>query len=171
MTRVRQLPLWLRYLIAFGSAAVIFVAIVVWVHAHQNQADGQAANPDAKQAAQEQQEDQVVVEQQQAPHTFRFTTGTAPLKAAGAAVDRYMSQQVSSSLIAGPLDGRASCTAGGGTSGRLLFHCRIHAGAKQTLLTYPFAAVVHPATAVVTYCQVVTPPYPLKAIPLQAACR
>ncbi len=168
---IRRLPLWLRYVFAFGVAAIIFVGIVVWVHGHQAQSEGQPANPNAQQAAQEQQEDQIVVEQQQAPHVVKLAPGTAPLTAASSAVDGYMTNQVSRGLIAGPVDGHASCTATGGGSGQLRFDCRVKAGAKVTLLEYPFVAVVRPAAARVTYCQVVTPPYPLKAVPLKAACR
>jgi hypothetical protein len=171
VSSVRSLPLWLRYVIAFGTAAIIFVALVIYVHHHESQSEGVPASPSKAQAAQEQKEDEVVVEQQQAPHVVKLAAGTTPLAGADAAVHAYMSTEVSRGLISGPVDGHASCTAQGGSASRLRFRCTIRAGAKVTRLKYPFAAVVTPAAARVTYCQVVTPPYPLTEVPLQAACR
>jgi hypothetical protein len=168
---VRQLPLWVRYVIAFGVAAILFVALVIWVHHHTGQSEGVPASPNKAQAAAEQKEAEVVVEQQQAPHVVKLATGSAPAAAAATAIHRYMSSEVSRGLISGPVDGNASCTVNGGSTSRRLFHCTISAGAKVTRLKYPFAAVVQPTAAKVTYCQMVTPPYPLTAIPLSAACR
>ncbi len=172
MTSVRQWPLWVRYAIAFVSAAVIFVALVIYVHDHSSQAEGLPAAPSKAEAAQTQQEDRIVVEQQQAPHTVKLASATAPATAAASAVDSYMNAEVSRGFISGPLDGHASCTGAGGTKTRLLFRCKVEAGTKVTRLKYPFQAVVTPAAARVTYCQVVTSPDPsVPSPPLSAACR
>jgi hypothetical protein len=168
---ILRLPLWLRYAIAISTATIIFVALVIYVHDHQAQSEGLPASPSRAQAAQEQKQDEVVIGQQQAPHVVRLATGTAPLQAARAAVHRYVTDQVSQSQVAGPVDGPATCTAGGGSPTRLLFHCNVRAGSAATQLRYPFVAVVVPSAARVTYCQVVTPPYPVKAVPISAACR
>jgi hypothetical protein len=168
---VRQLPLWVRYVITIGVAAIIFAALVIYVHHHQAQSEGVPASPNKAQAAQEQKEDEVVVQQQQAPHVVKLAAGTAPAAAASAAIHSYMSREVSRGLISGPVDGHASCTAAGGSATRRVFSCTIRAGAKVTRLKYPFAAVVQPSAAKVTYCQKVTPPYPLTEVPLSAACR
>jgi hypothetical protein len=169
---VRQWPLWVRYAIAFVSAAIIFVALVIYVHDHSSQAEGLPASPNKAQAAATQQEDRIVVEQQQAPHTVKVTSAAAPATAASSAVYAYMDNQVNHGFISGPIDGRASCSAAGGTKSRLLFDCKVEAGTKVTRLKYPFKAVVSPAAARVTYCQVVTSPDPsIPSPPLSAACR
>lgn len=171
MTSVRQWPLWIRFTIAFGTAAIILAAVVIYVHQHAQQAEGLPAAPNRAQAAATQLEDRIVVQQQQAPHVHRFATGTAPLAAAATAVVSYMRSQTRRSLISGPVVGAARCHVGsGGASQRLGFHCEIHAGPSGQVLMYPFQGVVEPAARRVTYCQVITPPYPLKDVPLSHAC-
>jgi hypothetical protein len=168
---VRQWPLRVRFLIAFGTAVVVLAALVIYVNAHSRQAEGLPAAPNKSQAAQTQKEDRIVVQQQQAPHVVKFAQATPTLTAAARAVEGYMRNQTARDLISGPVVGPAHCTAGGGPAQRLLFHCQIKAGPSGQVLLYPFQGVVAPGARRVTYCQVITPPYPLSDVPLSAACR
>jgi hypothetical protein len=168
---VRQWPLRVRFIIAFGTSAIVLVALVIYVHDHSHQAEGLPASPSKSEAAQTQKEDRIVVQQQQAPHVVRFPARVHTLSAAAGAVERYMANETSRDLISGPVVGAAHCTASGGHSQRVRFHCEIHAGPAGQVLLYPFQGVVQPAARKVTYCQVITPPYPLSDVPLSAACR
>ena len=169
MTQVRKLPLWARYVIAFGSAAVLFAALVVFVSHNQQPLAETPAPPNRSQLAAEQHQDRIVVEQQQAPHVIAATAGVTPARAAAAAVGAYMRAEVSRSLIAGPADGRPRCVGGAAAGGRRFLRCRADAGRGATRLTYPFDVVI--AAGTLTYCQVVTPPIPTLRVPVVRACR
>jgi hypothetical protein len=172
MTRVRQLPLWFRYLTAFGVAAIIFVALIIYVDDHSTQAEGVPASPSRSELTQEQQQDETLVKQEQAPHVAKLATGTKGAAAAAAAVNAFMSYEVSRAFYAGPIDAKAACTAAGGTSARQAFTCNLYAGGGAGKLRYPFDVVVAPARAKVTFCQVITPPsYSVKEPPISSACR
>ncbi len=171
MTSVRQWPLWVRYLIALGTAGIIFAALVIWVHDHSSQAEGLPASPTKAEAAHEQSEDRILVQQQQAPHRVRASSASAQ-KSAEAAVQAFMGKEVAHGFIVGPLDGHAACTKAGGTAARAAFRCRVYAGAGADKLKYPFDTVVQSAPARVTYCQVVVSPDPsVPSPPVSAACR
>jgi hypothetical protein len=172
MTRIRQLPLWVRYLSAFGVAAILFAALVLYVDDHNSQSEGVPASPSRSELAAEQQQDETLVKQEQAPHVTRLAKGTRGATAAAAAVNAFMSYEVSKAFYAGPIDAKAACTAAGGSSARQAFTCNIYAGGGAGKLRYPFDVVVAPARAKVTFCQVITPPsYRVKEPPISAACR
>jgi hypothetical protein len=169
--RIKRLPLWLRYLCAFGLGAILLVALVLYVHHNQGPLVEPPSAPNQQQAAAENGMDVTIVKQQQAPHVVKLVSGNAPIKAASSAVTTYMSTETKHALIAGPLDGTARCTAHGGSAGREAFHCLVVAGHNQTRLNYPFDAVVDTSGHTVTYCQVVTAPSPSMKMPaLSAAC-
>jgi hypothetical protein len=172
MAYVRQLPLWLRYVFALGTAAILFAALVIFVHHNQQPLTETPASATPAELRTEQQQDKIVVEQQQAPHVTRLAAHSHGTAAVSSAVTRYMSFEVSRGFIAGPLDGHAMCAPDGGTAARQTFRCKVYAGQGAGRLMYPFDAVVQPTAQRVTYCQVVTSPLPsLPSPPVTAACR
>lgn len=171
MGSVRELPLWIRYLVAVAVAGAIFIAIVLFVEHNSGPLVEPPVAPNAAQAAQVQKQDQILVSQQQAPH--RVTARTAdPSSAAAAAVLAFMRAQVSRTFITGPLDGGAECRATGGTAIRAAFHCSVVSGPSAARLRYPFAVIVAPMVRRVTFCQIVTSPDPsVPSPPVSGACR
>ena len=156
--------MWLQWVLPFTIAAIVIVALVVFVH-HQTNDVSQIANPNSKQLAVEQEEDTTIVRQQQAPHVLKLKAGVAAIVGAKLAVDGYMRSQISHGAMDGPLEG-TTCTHAGGSSSRRLLRCRVTA----SVVTYPFDVVVAPAAREVTYCQRVAPPIPSMNIPVSARC-
>jgi hypothetical protein len=180
MVPVREWPLWVRYVIAFGVGAAIVVALVIYVHDHQGQSEGLPAAASKSELAQEVKQDTTLVKQQQAPKVARLGAGLSPAQAASVAITRWMRGQTEKAFIMGPLHGTARCTARGASTARAVFRCRIAAGPKATRLEYPFDAVVSAPTGAVaaggatkvTFCQVVTPPSAQVREPaISARCR
>jgi hypothetical protein len=171
VTRVRQLPLWVRYLTAFGVAAIIFVALVIYVQDHGTQAEGLPATPTKSEAQLELRQLLILAKQQQAPRHAKLAPGTRGASAAASAVNAFMVRAVSRTTIAGPFDKKAACSSAGGTAARQAFVCNVYAGAGKNELRYPFDVVVQPSAATVTYCQVITPIDGLKEPAISSACR
>jgi hypothetical protein len=170
MAFVRRQPLWARYVVTFAIAGILFAALIIFVSHNQQPLTEAPASSNKAQAQATQRQDTELVEQQQAPHVVKLAKRMSATSAASSAVHAYMAREVSHGFIAGPVDGMATCQATGGSSARKRFRCHVTSGQKLTKLLYPFDAVVQPRAAKVTYCQVVTPPYPLTEIPLKAAC-
>jgi hypothetical protein len=157
-------PLWSRFAIALIIAAVVIIALIRFVD-HENPLVAQPSSPSQKQAATEQAQDTIVVQQQQAPHVVAVASKTAPLGAIKSAVHKYMATETGNGQINGSLQ-HLSCKAAGGTASRAVFHCTAVAASVK----YPFDGVVQPAAGKVTYCQVVLPPIPSMKVPVSTRC-
>lgn len=138
------------WLAALTTAVLAGIAVAGCGAAHKSLTTGQSAGP--------------VIRQQQ-PYTTKLAAHANPGRAVRAAVTAYMTNQVNHDKITGPYQSN-SCHHAGGTSHRMRYHCTVIA-AK---LTYPFDAVVQPASAEITYCQVVTPPIPSMRVPVTHRC-
>lgn len=166
--RYRSLPLWLQWLLPFTVAGVAVVALVLFVN-HQTNDVPQIANvTNPKAIAEQNREASILVRQQQAPHIVRLRAGEPATAGVRAAVVAYMTRQISTGTMDGPVK-RASCaTAPGGTAVREVFRCHVVASAQ--LVDYPFDAVVQPSRGLITYCQRVEPPVPSMNVPVSRRC-
>jgi hypothetical protein len=164
--RYRSLPVWLQWLLPFGTAAILIVALVVWVH-HQTYDVPQIANvTNPKAIAEQNREDTIIVQQQQQPHVEKLKAGATPAEGLRAAVVGYMHYQINHGVMDGPIKS-ASCKAlPGGVPGRQVLRCDVTAAD----VTYPFDGVVDPVAGVITYCQRVEPPIPSMNIPVDKSC-
>lgn len=151
--------MWARHLTAFLVFAALVVLVVVFVDSHQSPLTATPAPANKQQQAAENRQDAENVAAQQAPHTAPLT-GSGTAAAVHDAVAGYMRSQTGQGFIKGPYQ-RTHCHAIAGSR----FSCRVSAGG----LNYPFLAVA--GTSRITYCQVVTPPYPLRPIPVSRRCR
>lgn len=164
----RSLPLWLQWALPFSVAAILVVALVVFVHHETNDTPQIAMVSNPKAVAEENREDRILVQQQQAPHVVKLKAGQSPSAALRLAVVAYMTHQISVGAMDGPVT-RSSCvTSAGGTGSRELFHCDVTASAQS--VTYPFDGVVQPSAGVITYCQRVAPPVPSMNVPVSRRC-
>ncbi len=158
--------MWLQWLLPFSIAALVVVALVVFVH-HQTNDVPQIANVTSKSAIVEQnREDTLIVQQQQAPHVVKLRVGQPGEVGLRAAVVKYINSQVSHGAMPGPVKSSVCRTLTGGTTARQLFRCDVTAAD----VTYPFDGVVEPAASAITYCQRVAPPVPSMNIPVSKRC-
>ncbi len=148
-----------QFFLAFLVAAVAIVALIRFVDSENPKVE-QASSPSQSQFTTEQQEDEVIVRQQQAPHVTKLPAGRTPLQAIDSAVRRFVSYEVARGIFGGPFKS-ATCVADGVSSSRLLYRCK----AVTAALTYPFDGVVDRAQQQVVYCQVVQPPIPSMKMP------
>ncbi len=86
----RSLPVWLQWLLPFSIAAILIVALVVFVH-HQTDDVPQIDGPNSQAEVVEQnREDTIIVRQQQVPHLFKFKASSTSTAGAKQAVVNYM---------------------------------------------------------------------------------
>ncbi len=156
------MPLWLQWVLPFSIAALLIIALVVFVH-HETDDVPQYANTNSNAIVEQNREDTIIVRQQQAPRVSRLAAGVSATVGLRDAVDRYMTSQVNHGFMAGPLKGTV-CHAVGGTSTRQVLKCDVTAAD----VTYPFDGVV--AARVITYCQRVAPPTPSMNVPVSKRC-
>jgi hypothetical protein len=162
----RSLPTWLQWVIPFGIAGVLVIAVVVFVQ-HETNDSPQYALPNQNELVQQNREDAELVRQQQAPRVARLVAGVAPTAGLRTAVVRYMNYEVNHGVMDGPV-ASSSChpVSGGSDSSRLVLTCSV----KAAGVTYPFLGVVQPAVKRITYCQRVAPPVPSMNIPVSKRC-
>jgi hypothetical protein len=162
----RSLPLWVQYAITFGIAAVVVVAVVLFVHHVGNSTNQEAPVTSAKAVQEENREANILVRQDQRPRVAKLAANVSPAVGIRTAVVKYMQHQIKIGVIAGPLS-KASCKSrAGGSSTRQALLCNVTAAQ----VTYPFYGVVEPAKRQITYCKKDAPPIPSMNIPVSAKC-
>lgn len=159
--RVRP-PLWARWALSLLVAAAAVVALIAFVHhhndnglAHISTAAEQRANQEAK----------VVVGEDQKPHTVQLH-GRSASAALATAVRADVRHRIATGNIDGPL-GKVGCVASGHRGGAQAFTCR----AVAAHVSYPFLAVATPRTGRAVYCKRDAPPAPSENIPVSKRCR
>ena len=162
----RSLPRWAQWAIPFGVAAVVVLALVLFVD-HQTNAVPSIAKVSNKNAIVEQnREASVLVRQQQAPHTAVLKSGQSPTDGLRVAVVHYMNYEIDHGVMDGPVQTSGCMSAAGGTAARVVLHCKVTA----SNVAYPFFGVVQPGAKAITYCQRVAPPVPSMNIPVSKRC-
>lgn len=155
-----------QFAISFGVAAVLIVALVLYVHHAGESTSQEAPVTSAKAVKEENREADILVRQDQTPHVVALPSGASPADALRKAVVAYVTHQVGIGVIQGPL-GKSSCTAvKGGSSARQTYRCDVTAAD----VTYPFYGVVVPAKHAITYCKRDAPPIPSMSVPLSRRC-
>lgn len=156
-------PLWARWALSLLIAAAAVVALIAFVHhhndnglAHISTAAEQRANREAT----------VVVGQDQKPHSVRLPAGQSPSAALADAVRADMRRRIASGNVDGPL-GKVGCVPSGHRGGAQAFTCR----AVAAHVSYPFLAVATPHAGRAVYCKRDAPPTPSQNIPVSRRCR
>ena len=158
-----RLPIWQRFALAGLIAVVLLVAMVIFVD-NNNTNSNPSLNESAEVRAN--REAEILVSQDQAPHTVRLDRAIAPAAALEHVLHARMASQISRGVIDGPLKA-AKCRAHGTSAGgRRPFSCTIVAGN----VTYPFVGVVDRSARRITYCKRDPPPTPSDNVPVSARC-
>jgi hypothetical protein len=163
----RGLPMWMQFSISFGVAAILIVAIVLYVHHVGNDSSQEAPVTSPKALKEENREANILVRQDQTPHVASLASGVSPSAGLRAAVLKYMNHQISIGVISGPLT-KTACAVrrGAGTDAEVALRCV----ATAANVSYPFYGVVKAQSGQVTYCKKDQPPVPSMNVPLSSKC-
>lgn len=157
-------PLWARWVLSFGVAGLLIFGLVRFVQSNNSTAPPASDSPSSE--VQANRESEILVAQDQAPHTARLRPGASPRAAITAAVRTDLEKEIDSQELEGPL-GPASCSRTGSRGKlQLAFSCSVAADS----LPYPFLGVVDIADRTITYCKHDPPPVPSQAIPVSPRC-
>ncbi|HEY3726425.1 MAG TPA: hypothetical protein VGL51_04575 [Solirubrobacteraceae bacterium] len=157
-------PLWQRFAVAGVVTIAVLVALVLYVE-NNNTDSPRSTNPASD--VQANREAEILVAQDQAPHTVRLTAAAAPSQAAARVVQASMKRRIARGELAGPLQ-RTSCRARGPQTGpRRAFGCTAVAGS----VSYPFVGVIDETARRVIYCKRDPPPAPSDNVPVSPRCR
>lgn len=159
-----RLPVWQRFVLASVIAVALLVAMVIYVD--RNNTD---SNPSLNEASEVQanREAEVLVEQDQAPHTVQLTAHVAPAIALERTIHARLAAQIAAGAIDGPLKPARCRPTGPPSGGRHPLSCTVVAGE----VTYPFLAVADLPAHSLTYCKRDPPPAPSDNVPVSARCR
>lgn len=158
-----RLPLWLRWVASIVVAIAAIVALVLFVDS--NSGNG-PANVKPAAAAQQNREAEILVSEDQAPHSVRIAAAAHPAAALAAAVRANMAQRIARGEIDGPITRTACTPTGDRSASRLSFTCRAVAGN----VSYPFFGIVDLSVRRATYCKRDPPPIPSENIPISRKC-
>jgi len=159
-------PLWARWLLTILGFAALAVAIVIAIHAVNHS----GASPSERSAALEaNRESQIVIAEDQAPHTSTLRSGAPTQVALQRAIVIDMDGRIRHGALTGPLQGVRCAPAGPRHSGRQAFHCTARAAA----IAYPFLGVADEHARQLTWCKV--DPSPVsngpQEVPVSPRCR
>jgi hypothetical protein len=157
----RRPPMWLRWVLSLGVAAILLIALILFV-SHNDGTD--LAHESPKQTARSNREAEIVVRQDQAPRVVTLTGTTRPDVAH--AIRRDMVRRISKGQAGAPLQ-HVRCRAAGRQGALAGFDCR----ASAASVIYPYEAVLDRGTARLTFCKHDAPPVPSMNIPVSPRCR
>jgi len=159
--------LWARWLLTLLGFIVLIVAIVVGVHAANDSSESSERTAALKAA----RESQVLVEQDQAPHTASLSPGAATQAALQRAIGADMANLIHIGQLPGPLHGVRCTPAGASRAARQAFNCTASAGAES--IPYPFVGVADIRARQLTWCKVDASPISggPQEVPVSSRCR
>jgi hypothetical protein len=166
MLAARHPPLWARWLLTILTFAVLTLAVVVFVHDHS---EGTSAPTKSEREAEVEanREGNVVIEEDQAPHTARLGAGMATLTALERALSGDARDRVRSGNLTGPFQS-VRCEAKGATPTNRAFRCTVRAAS----VNYPYLAVLNTHTRQFTWCKLDPPPVSgAPEVPVSARCK
>ncbi len=162
---VQPPPLWLRWVLAIAVAAALATAIVIAIH----RAGPEAPSTEAGAEAEVNRVSDIVITEDQAPHSASLPPGLAPAAALHQAIASDVHQRIAHAQLTGPLESIACKAAGTGSAGRDPYNCAV----RSAGITYKFLAVVDPSQRRLTWCKVDPPPVAGdgEEVPVSASCK
>jgi hypothetical protein len=162
----RHPPLWARWLLTIFAFAVLTLAAVVFVHAH-SEGTSTPTKSEREAEVEANREGNIVVEEDQAPHTARLGAGVATLTALEGSISHDARGRVRSGNLTGPFQS-VHCEAKGTAGANQAFRCSVRAGG----VAYPYLAVLNRHTRQLTWCKIDPPPASgAPEVPVSARCR
>jgi hypothetical protein len=158
--------LWARWLLTIFTFAVLTLAFIVFVRAHS---EGTSAPTKSEREAEVEanREGNVVIEEDQAPHTASLRAGAPPLRALEGAIASDARGRVQAGNLTAPFQD-VRCEARGTAGPNQAFSCTVHAAG----VAYPYLAVFDKRTRKLTWCKVDPPPVSgAPEVPVSRRCR
>jgi hypothetical protein len=162
----RHPPLWARWLLTVFSFAVAVLVVVVFVHAHS---EGTSAPTKSEREAEVEanREGNVVVEEDQAPHTAPLRAGAPTPIALESAIAADARGRIQAGNLTAPFQS-VYCKANGAAGAKLAFSCTVHAAG----VAYPYLAVFDKRTRQFTWCKLDPPPIGgAPEVPVSVRCK
>lgn len=162
----RHPPLWARWLLTIFGFAVAILLVVVFVHAHS---EGTSAPTKSEREAEVEanREGNVVIEEDQAPHTAPLRPGAPTLIALEGAIAADARGRIQAGDLTAPFQS-VHCRTKGTVGPNRAFSCTVHAAG----VAYPYLAVFDKRTRQFTWCKVDPPPVSgAPEVPVSARCK
>jgi hypothetical protein len=162
----RHPPLWARWLLTIFAFAVLILAGVIVVH---DNSEGTSSPTKSEREAEVEanREGNIVVEEDQAPHSARLGAGVATLTALERSISDDARGRVRSGNLTGPFQS-VHCEAKGAAGANRAFRCTVRAAG----VNYPYVAVLGAHTRRFTWCKLDPPPASgAPEVPVSASCR
>jgi hypothetical protein len=162
----RHPPLWARWLLTIFAFAVLILAAAVVVHDHS---EGSSAPTKSEREAEVEanREGNVVIEEDQAPHSARSRAGVPTRVALERAIASDAHGRIQAGNLTGPFQS-VHCRAKGGAGPKRAFRCTVRAAG----VAYLYLAVLDERTRQFTWCKVDPPPGSgAPEVPLSSRCR
>jgi hypothetical protein len=161
---VPELSLRTKYVLSFGIAAILLIAMIIYVDGHNTDASN-GLQLTAQGRASANRLAIVLAQQEQAPHVVRADPAAAPEDAIAHAVRLQMGRLINNQEAGPPLSpARCQTTSGSGrTEG---FSCTDLSGGQY----FNFVGVVDSGTHLVTVCRRDPPPVQSLTVPVSRRC-
>lgn len=163
----RHPPLWARWLLAILGFAILIVAIRILTSG----GEGSSSPTQSERAAEVEanREAQIVIEEDQAPHSAPLRSGIPVRVALELAITTDAHNRILHGELTGPLQSVRCGPPGPLRGGRRALRCSAHANG----ISYPFVGVVEQRTRRLTWCKVDPPPTGglTPEIPVSPRCR
>jgi hypothetical protein len=156
-------PLWLQWVLSIVVAAAVIVALVRFV---QSNTANQLTTENASGVAQSNREAEILVAEDQAPHTERLPGHTAAAAAINRAVRADISTMINDGSLDGPLQHSACAPTRPPAKAGQIFSCTVAAAG----ISYPFVGVVDARARTIVFCKRDPPPVPSQNVPLSPHC-
>jgi hypothetical protein len=159
---LRRPPMWARWTLSFGVAALLAVGLIVFVSHHNGNG---LAHESPKATQRLDREAEIVVSQDQAPRVVALAAGT-PQAAVTRAIAHEMTARIAKGQAGAPLQ-HVRCTALATRASATGYRCQATAAG----VAYPYEAVLNRRTRTLTFCKHDAPPVPSMNIPVSRRCR
>jgi hypothetical protein len=162
---IRRTPLWARWLIT----VLVFVVLIFVGRGFIHNSEGASgpSSAELKAEAEANREGDIVVEEDQAPHTASLRPGAQGRVALEAAIAADAHNRVQSGELTGPFQSVRCAVSGSPRAGRQAFRCTV----RSAGIAYTFLAVLDEPAHQLTWCKVDPPANGATAIPVSARCR
>jgi hypothetical protein len=160
---VRHPPLWARWLLSLLGFAVLILLVSIAAHGHAG-----SSQPDRSAEVEANREGQIVVAEDQSPHTSTLRADTPPRAALELAITADVRTRIRDGQLTGSFQSVRCVPARSPRAGRRAYRCT----ARVAGIAYDFLGVVSERTRELTWCKRDPPPAANapSAVPVSPRC-
>jgi hypothetical protein len=162
---LRRTPLWARWVLTI--LAFIVLILVGRGVLHKSEVSSGPTSAERQAEAEANREGNIVVEEDQAPHTAPLHSGVPTRAALERAIAADARNRVQTSELSGPFQSVRCAATGSTQAARQAFHCTV----RSAGIAYTFLAVLNAPAHQLTWCKVDPPANGATPVPLSPRCR